>query len=136
MSELLDAFLAGDGVDLIHESERLVPQELIEVEATEVIGAASCESGPTWPNPNIRVRKCKVNGTLTERLAPDRHPDSSGGEKRRQGAAPAGEAAGSATTNRTEHAADRRSDRTRFAWTGLARPSALATPSTMASESN
>ena len=40
VSELLDAFRAGDGVDLIRESVRLVLQELIEVEATEVIGAA------------------------------------------------------------------------------------------------
>ena len=37
-SELLDAFRAGDGVDLIRESVRLVLQELIEVEAAEVIG--------------------------------------------------------------------------------------------------
>lgn len=40
VSELLDAFRAGDGVDLIRESVRLVLQELIEVEATEMIGAA------------------------------------------------------------------------------------------------
>lgn len=43
VSELLDAFRAGDGVDLIRESVRLVLQELIEVEATEVIGAAPYE---------------------------------------------------------------------------------------------
>jgi len=36
VSELLDAFRAGDGVDLIRESVRLVLQELIEVEAAEV----------------------------------------------------------------------------------------------------
>jgi putative transposase len=34
VSELLNAFRAGDGVDLIRESVRLVLQELIEVEAT------------------------------------------------------------------------------------------------------
>ena len=39
VSELLDAFRAGDGVDLIRESVRAVLQELIEAEATEVIGA-------------------------------------------------------------------------------------------------
>jgi transposase-like protein len=39
VSELLDAFRAGDGVDLIRESVRTVLQELIETEATEVIGA-------------------------------------------------------------------------------------------------
>ena len=35
LSELLDAFRAGDGVDLIRDAVRLVLQELIEVEATE-----------------------------------------------------------------------------------------------------
>lgn len=43
VSELLDAFRAGDGVDLIRESVRLVLQELIEVEAAEVIGASRYE---------------------------------------------------------------------------------------------
>ena len=43
VSDLLDAFRAGDGVDLIRESVRLVLQELIEVEATEVIGAGPYE---------------------------------------------------------------------------------------------
>ena len=43
LSELLDAFRAGDGVDLIRESVRVVLQELIEVEATEVIGAGRYE---------------------------------------------------------------------------------------------
>jgi putative transposase len=39
VSELLEAFRAGDGLDLIRESVRLVMQELIEAEATELIGA-------------------------------------------------------------------------------------------------
>ena len=43
LSELLDAFRAGDGVDLIRESVRVVLQELIEAEATEVIGAGRYE---------------------------------------------------------------------------------------------
>ena len=43
LSELLDAFRAGDGVDLIRESVRLVLQELIEAEAAEVIGAGRYE---------------------------------------------------------------------------------------------
>lgn len=43
LSDLLDAFRAGDGVDLIRESVRLVLQELIEVEAAEAIGAARYE---------------------------------------------------------------------------------------------
>jgi putative transposase len=43
LSELLDAFRAGDGVDLVRDAVRLVLQELIELEATEVIGAARYE---------------------------------------------------------------------------------------------
>ncbi len=43
LSELLDAFRAGDGVDLIRESVRTVLQELIEAEAAEVIGAGRYE---------------------------------------------------------------------------------------------
>jgi putative transposase len=43
LSELLDAFRAGDGVDLIRESVRTVLQELIEAEATEAIGAGRYE---------------------------------------------------------------------------------------------
>ncbi|MEO3939226.1 IS256 family transposase [Dermatophilaceae bacterium Soc4.6] len=43
MSDLVDAFRAGDGVDLIRESVRLVLQELIEAEAAEVIGAGRYE---------------------------------------------------------------------------------------------
>src|SRR5688572_9379413 len=39
VSDLLDAFRAGDGVDLIRDAVQLVLQELIEVEAIEVIGA-------------------------------------------------------------------------------------------------
>ncbi len=39
LSELLDAFRAGEGVDLIRDAVHLVLQELIEVEATDVIGA-------------------------------------------------------------------------------------------------
>jgi transposase-like protein len=42
-SELLEAFRAGEGVDLIRESVRLVLQDLIEVEAAEVIGAGRYE---------------------------------------------------------------------------------------------
>jgi len=38
-SELLEAFRAGEGVDMVRESVRLVMQELIETEATERIGA-------------------------------------------------------------------------------------------------
>ena len=43
LSELLDAFRAGDGVDLIRDAVRLVLQELIELEASDRIGAARYE---------------------------------------------------------------------------------------------
>ena len=43
LSELLEMFRTGDGVDLIRESVRLVLQELIETEAAEVIGAKRYE---------------------------------------------------------------------------------------------
>ena len=52
LSELLEAFRAGDGVDLIRESVRMVMQELIEAEATERIGAAPLRAhrGPGRPS--------------------------------------------------------------------------------------
>ncbi len=43
VSELLEAFRTGEGVDLIRESVRMVMQELIEAEASERIGAARYE---------------------------------------------------------------------------------------------
>jgi len=39
-SELLEAFRAGDGFDLIRNAVRLVLQEPIEIDATDWIGAA------------------------------------------------------------------------------------------------
>jgi putative transposase len=39
LSELLEMFRAGDGLDLVRESVRVVLQELIEVQAADVIGA-------------------------------------------------------------------------------------------------
>ena len=47
LSELLDAFRAGDGVDLIRDAVRVVLQELVELEATERIGAARYERSDT-----------------------------------------------------------------------------------------
>jgi transposase-like protein len=46
VSDLLEAFRAGEGVDLVRESVRLVLQELIESEAAAVIGAARYERSP------------------------------------------------------------------------------------------
>ena len=43
VSELLEAFRTGEGVDLIRESVRMVLQELIEAEAADVIGAGRYE---------------------------------------------------------------------------------------------
>jgi hypothetical protein len=43
LPELLEAFRTGDGVDLIRDSVRVALQELIELEATERIGAAPYE---------------------------------------------------------------------------------------------
>jgi putative transposase len=39
LSDVLDAFRAGEGVDLIRDTVQLVVQELIELGATEAIGA-------------------------------------------------------------------------------------------------
>jgi putative transposase len=46
-TELLEAFRAGEGVDLIRESVRLVMQELIETEASGQIGAGRYERTDT-----------------------------------------------------------------------------------------
>ena len=43
LSELLEVFRAGEGVDLIRESVRVALQDLIELEAEQVIGAARYE---------------------------------------------------------------------------------------------
>src|SRR5262249_14258212 len=47
LSELLDAFRSGEGVDLVRDAVRLVMQELIEVEAPEQAGAARYERTDT-----------------------------------------------------------------------------------------
>ena len=55
-SELLAAFRAGEGVDLIRESVRMVMQELIETEATEQIGAGPYERTETRTTQRNRSR--------------------------------------------------------------------------------
>lgn len=50
VAELLDAFRAGDGVNLIRESVQLVLQELVDLEATHEIGAAPYERTETRTN--------------------------------------------------------------------------------------
>jgi hypothetical protein len=44
LSEMLDAFRAGEGVDLIRDAVQLVLQELIDTEATEVVDAMVAEA--------------------------------------------------------------------------------------------
>jgi hypothetical protein len=61
VSELLDEFRTGDGVDLTRESVRMVMQELIEAEATEKIGAARYE--------RIDTRITERNGSRDRLLA-------------------------------------------------------------------
>lgn len=61
LSELLDAFRAGEGIDLVRDAVRLVMQELIEVEATERIGAGPYERRET--------RTTERNGTRQRLLA-------------------------------------------------------------------
>jgi putative transposase len=64
-SELLEAFRAGEGVELIRESVRLVMQELIETEATERIGAG-------------RYQRTESRGDRPQRLSPAVGVDSGG----------------------------------------------------------
>ncbi len=61
VSELLEAFRAGEGVDLIRESVRLVMQELIEAEASEKIGAA--------PYERTQARVTERNGSRSRLLS-------------------------------------------------------------------
>ncbi len=61
LSELLEAFRAGDGVDMIRESVRTVLQELVEFEAAGVIGAERYERSED--------RVTERNGTRPKLLA-------------------------------------------------------------------
>jgi hypothetical protein len=68
VSELLEAFRTGDGVDLIRESVRMVMQELIEAEAAEKIGAARYE--------RTKTRTTDRNGARSRSDAMSRRPCS------------------------------------------------------------
>jgi putative transposase len=61
VSELLEAFRTGDGVDMIRESVRTVLQALVELEAAGVIGAERSE--------RTEARVTERNGTRPELLA-------------------------------------------------------------------
>jgi putative transposase len=74
LSELLEAFRADDGVDLIRESVRLVMQELIEAEASEVIGAGRYERTETRVTDRNGSRPRLVTTQAGERAAA--HPQA------------------------------------------------------------
>ena len=61
LSQLLEAFRTGDGVDMIRESVRTVLQELVEFEAAGVIGAERYE--------RTEDRVTERNGTRPKLLA-------------------------------------------------------------------
>ena len=61
LSELLEAFRTGDGVDMIRESVRTVLQELVEFEAAGVVGAERYE--------RTEDRLTERNGTRPKLLA-------------------------------------------------------------------
>ena len=50
VSELLEALRTGEAVDLIRESVRIVLQEHIEAEVTEVVGAGRYKRSDTRTN--------------------------------------------------------------------------------------
>jgi Transposase, Mutator family len=68
VSELLEALRAGQAVDLIRESVKMVLQELVEAEAIDVVCAARYERTDTRTNepngaPGMRLTLCpKVMG--------------------------------------------------------------------------
>ena len=66
LSELLEAFRTGDGVDMIRESVRTVLQELVEFEAAGVIGAERYE--------RTEDRVTERNGTRPKLLATSKSP--------------------------------------------------------------
>ena len=68
MSDLLEAFRAGEGVDLVRESVRIVLQELIDTEAAAVIGADPYELSPerTTERNGVRLRELMTKGGTVE----------------------------------------------------------------------
>jgi Transposase, Mutator family len=61
LSDVLDAFRADEGVDLVRDAVRMVMQELIEAEVTEQIGAARYE--------RINTRVTERNGSRPHLVA-------------------------------------------------------------------
>jgi putative transposase len=91
LSDILDAFRAGEGIDLIRDAVRLVMQELIETEATMVIGAERNERTPARTNERnghrdrllstpagdieLRIPKLRKSSFFPSILAPRRRID-------------------------------------------------------------
>ena len=61
LSDQLDAFRAGEGVDFVRDAVRMLMRELIETEATEQIGAARYE--------RINTRVTERNGSRLRLVA-------------------------------------------------------------------
>ncbi|GAF49048.1 hypothetical protein RW1_066_00150 [Rhodococcus wratislaviensis NBRC 100605] len=72
LSELLGAFRAGDGVDLIRESVRMVMQELIETEATERNGARPRLLATQAGDVQLRIPKLRKGSFYPSILEPSR----------------------------------------------------------------
>ena len=72
VADLLEAFRAGEGVDLVRESVRIVLQELIDTEATAVIGAERYERSPerTTERNGVRLRELMTKGGTVEVAIP------------------------------------------------------------------
>lgn len=80
-SELLEAFRAGDGVDLIRASARMVMQKLIDLDACQRVGAGrsercedrATERNGTRPKPVTKLRKGSFFPTILEPRRRARH---------------------------------------------------------------
>ena len=93
LSELLEAFRVGDGADLIRDSVRVVLQELIELEASERIGAARYERTDTrvtdrnGARPRLRRRRpgtCSCGSRSCAKGRSSRRSSSRGGGSTRR----------------------------------------------------
>ncbi len=60
LSELLEAFRTGEGVNLVRDAVQVALQELIELEASGVIGAERYERSAT-DRPNVTVTAAVVD---------------------------------------------------------------------------
>ena len=79
LSELLEAFRTGDGVDMIRESVRTVLQELVEFEAAGVIAPKTASPNATAPAPSCWPPRpaTSKSGSPSSARAPTSPPSSS-----------------------------------------------------------